>query len=74
MAENTVSIPDLASDKFSGNDPDQNRFYLHLKTKSISRLDHGQLTMLKEHVICSERMPYFLHFFDDQQQNGMLTQ
>ena len=36
MAENTVSFPDLALDKFSGNDPDQDAklFLLTVENKS----------------------------------------
>ena len=76
MAENTVSFPDLALDKFSGNDPDQDAksFLLTVEKKSTFRLDQDQLTMQKEHDIYSERKHYFLHFFEDQQQNGMQTQ
>ena len=50
----------------------QNLFYSQLKTKY--RLDKDQLTLPKGDDIYSERKHYFLHYFEDQQQNVMQTQ
>ena len=57
MAENTISFPDLASDKFLCNDPDQDAklFQITFEKKSISHLDHDQLTTLEKHAIQSEK-------------------
>ena len=76
MEESTVSFPHLALDKFLGNNPDQDAksFLLTFERRSISRLDHKQLTMLKEHAVYWEKKPYFSHFFEAQKQNGTTTQ
>ena len=52
----------------------RNHFYSQLRTKSISHLDRDQLTLQREQAIYSEGKFYFLHYFEDQQQNGMQTQ
>ena len=55
MAENTVSFPDLASDKFSGNDPDQDAKSFLLTVENINFSLGTRPTGKKERDIYSEK-------------------
>ena len=79
MAGNTVSFPDLALDKFSGKDSDQDAkfFPLTLENKinfSLWSRPPDFAERARYLSIKKTKKPYFIHFFEDQQQNGMPTQ
>ena len=76
MTVNTVSFPDLALENFSGNDPDQDAksFLLTVENKINFSLGSGPTDAAKRARYLFRKKHYFLHFFEDQQQNGMQTQ
>ena len=77
MAENTVSFPDLALEKFLGNDPDQDaKSFLLTLEKKINFLLGSRPVDITERAryLLREEKPYFINFFEDQQQNGMPAQ
>ena len=76
MAENTVSFPDLALDKFSGNDPDQDAksFLLTVENKINFSLGSRPTEIAGGARYLFRKKHYFLHYFEDQQQSGMPIQ
>ena len=76
MAENTVSFPDLALDKFSGNDPDLDAksFQLTVENKINFSLGSRPTDVAERAGHLFRKKSFFLHFFEDQQQNGKQTQ
>ena len=76
MAENTVSFPDLAPEKFLGNDPDEDAksFLLTVENKINLSLGSRPTDIAERARYLFRKKHYFLHSFEDQQQNGMPTQ